>query len=270
MARGEREEDRAPVVTEALLLDIDGVLSQGSAAVPGAPAALRSLAERGIPYRLVTNASQRSRGTLARRLGSFGFAVEPSAIFSPAVAAIGFLERRGGTVYLATREDVKADFREAGIVLDDQHPEVVVLGDLGEDLTYVGLNRVLRFLLAGAELVALGRTRYWQAPDGPAIDVGPVAALFEEAAGIKARVFGKPDRAIFVEAARALDVDLASLTMVGDDAEVDVAAAKRAGLGTGVLIQTGKYRPGDESRYAPTPDAVYPSLSAFVDALVRE
>ncbi len=254
----------------ALLLDIDGVLTQGNAAVPGATAALRSLAERGTPYRLVTNTSQRSRATLARRLSSFGFAVEPSAIFSPAVAAIGFLTRSGGTVYLATREDVRADFREAGIALDDRHPDVVVLGDLGEDLTYAGLNQVLRFLLAGAELVALGRTRYWQAPDGPAIDVGPVAALFEEAAGVRARVFGKPDPAIFAEAARALGVDLASLAMVGDDAEVDVAAAKRAGVGAGILVQTGKYRPGDESRHAPAPDAVYPSVSAFVDALAGE
>lgn len=251
---------------KALLLDVDGVLTQGNAAVPGAPAALQALVERGVPFRLVTNSSQRSRATLVKRLGSLGFAVEPALIFSPAVAAIQYLKQRDRTAYLAMREDVKADFREAGIPLNDQRPDVVVLGDLADDLTYAELNRVLRFLLAGAELIALGRTRYWQAPDGPAIDVGPVAALFEEATGKPARVLGKPDPAIFAEAARALGVDLVGLAMVGDDAEVDVAAAKRAGAGSGVLIQTGKYRPGDESRFTPPPDSVYPSFPTFVTA----
>lgn len=254
---------------EGLLLDIDGVLTQGNGAVPGAPAALQALVERGVPFRLLTNSTQRSRATLARRLSSLGFAVDPAVIFSPAVAAARYLTEQRKTAYLATRDDAKNDFRELGVALDDQHPAAVVLGDLGEDLSYATLNRILRFLLDGAELIALGGTRYWHAADGPALDVGPFAALFEHAAGVKARTLGKPDPTSFVEAARALGVDLAALAMVGDDAEVDVAAAKRAGLGLGILVQTGKYRPGDEARCTPAPDAVYPSFPAFVSAFLQ-
>lgn len=248
----------------ALLLDVDGVLTQGNAAVPGAPAALRALAERGVPFRLVTNSTKRSRATLARRLQEMGFSVEPSVIFSPAVAAAQYLRDQGKTAYLATRADLRADFLELGVTLEENQPAAVVLGDLGDDLTYAALNQILRRLLGGAELVALGGTRYWQAPDGPAIDVGPVAALFEHATGARARILGKPDPAIFTEAARALGVDLPRLAMIGDDAEVDVAAAKRAGVGAAILVQTGKYRPGDEARYSPPPDARYPSFPAFV------
>jgi HAD superfamily hydrolase (TIGR01458 family) len=253
----------------ALLLDVDGVLTQGNAAVPDAPAALRSLAERGVPFRIVTNTSQRSRATLARRLNVLGFAVEPSTIFSPAVAAARYLTEHGQTAYLATRDDVKSDFREMGVALDDREPDVVVLGDLGEDLTYAELNHVLRYLLGGSELVALGGTRYWHAADGPALDVGPFAALFAHATGVTPRVLGKPDPAVFGEAARALGVRLDDLAMVGDDAEVDVGAAKRAGLGAGILVQTGKYRPGDEARHSPPPDAVYPSFPAFVQSYLE-
>ena len=39
--------------------------------------------------------------------------------------------------------------------------------------------------------------------------------------------------------------------MIGDDAEADVGGAIRAGL-AGILVRTGKYRPGDESKVAPT------------------
>ena len=35
--------------------------------------------------------------------------------------------------------------------------------------------------------------------------------------------------------------------MIGDDAEADVGGAMAAGL-QGVLVQTGKYRPGQEAR----------------------
>jgi HAD superfamily hydrolase (TIGR01458 family) len=254
---------------DGLLLDIDGVLVQGGATIPGAPDALRSIGERGIPFRLVTNGSQKSRATLTRQLAALGFGVEAAAILTPAAAAARYLSDRGATAYLATREDTRADFHDMGVAVDDHRPDYVVLGDLGEDLSYAELNRVLRFLLGGAELIALGRTRIWRAPDGPALDVGPFAALFEEATGVTATVFGKPDPAVFREGARALGLDGPRVAMVGDDAEVDVAAGKKAGLGTGLLVQTGKYRPGDESRHTPRPDVVYASFPAFAEALLN-
>ena len=81
-------------------------------------------------------------------------------------------------------------------------------------------------------------------------------------------VFGKPSAATYLEAAALLGLPPAQVAMVGDDADVDVAAAKRAGLGAGILVQSGKYRPGDEQRFSPAPDAVYPSFSAFVTAFL--
>ena len=48
--------------------------------------------------------------------------------------------------------------------------------------------------------------------------------------------------------------------MVGDDVEADVGGAMAAGL-KGVLVRTGKYRPGDEDRIDPPSDAVCADLS---------
>ena len=56
--------------------------------------------------------------------------------------------------------------------------------------------------------------------------------------------------------------------MVGDDAEADVAGALRAGLGGAVLVRTGKYRHGDEERFAPPPTVTVESLSAAADWIV--
>jgi len=256
------------VAIRGLLIDVDGVLIQGGAALPGAPEALRALAERGVPHRLVTNTTQRGRATLATRLVGLGFAVEAADLVTPAAAAARFLRGRGASAYLATLADTRVDFLDAGVTLDDAQPDYVVLGDLGEELGYAVLTRILRLLLGGAQLIALGRTRIWQAPDGPALDVGPVAALFEVATGREALTFGKPAPATYLEAAGLLGLNPDEVAMVGDDAEVDVAAAKRAGLGAAILVQGGKYRHGDERRFSPPPDALYPSFAAFVAALL--
>jgi ribonucleotide monophosphatase NagD (HAD superfamily) len=50
------------------------------------------------------------------------------------------------------------------------------------------------------------------------------------------------------------------MVMVGDDAEFDAAGAVALGL-AGILVRTGKYRPGDEARVAPPPTAILDSVA---------
>lgn len=63
---------------------------------------------------------------------------------------------------------------------------------------------------------------------------------------------------------------MTSLTMIGDDVEFDAAGALRAGCGAGVLVRTGKYRPGDEDRVQPRPTLVAADLPAAIDRLLRD
>jgi ribonucleotide monophosphatase NagD (HAD superfamily) len=54
--------------------------------------------------------------------------------------------------------------------------------------------------------------------------------------------------------------------MVGDDAEADVAGAKKAGL-SGIQVRTGKWRPGGDVEEA---DLVVDSVAALPLALEGE
>lgn len=56
--------------------------------------------------------------------------------------------------------------------------------------------------------------------------------------------------------------------MVGDDLHSDVLAAQRIGV-TGVLVRTGKYRPGAEHSGAATPDHVIDSIADLPGLLAR-
>ena len=55
--------------------------------------------------------------------------------------------------------------------------------------------------------------------------------------------------------------------MIGDDVEADVGGAMAAGL-LGILVQTGKYRPGQEMALPERPAHVVQNLSAAVERLL--
>jgi HAD superfamily hydrolase (TIGR01458 family) len=121
------------------------------------------------------------------------------------------------------------------------------------------LNQVLRYLLGGAQLIALGMSRYWRANDGPRLDVGPIASAFAYATGQQPIVLGKPARDFFLLAARDLQIDPAQCAMVGDDIITDIGGAQAAGMQT-ILVRTGKFRPEDLNGTV-RPDAVVDSIA---------
>ena len=58
--------------------------------------------------------------------------------------------------------------------------------------------------------------------------------------------------------------DPTDVVMIGDDAECDVVGAIKAGIGQGILVRTGKYRPGDEERFQPKPSAIVSNIEEAI------
>jgi HAD superfamily hydrolase (TIGR01458 family) len=242
-----------------ILLDLDGTVYEQDRLVPGAAEAVAGLRAAGIAVAFCTNTTRMPRRVLAERLAAFGIDAPPATIVTAPAAAASWLESQGvRRVALYVADATREDF--AGFTADDGSPEAVVLGDLAAGWTFDVLNRAFRQVLAGARLVALQRNRYWKTADGLSLDAGPFVAALEYAAGVEATVVGKPSAAFFGLAVRTLGVPAARVVVVGDDVTTDVQGALVAGLGA-VLVRTGKYRDGDESRIAPPPDAVVGSVA---------
>jgi HAD superfamily hydrolase (TIGR01458 family) len=241
----------------AFLLDLDGVFYNDTRPIPGGPVAIRRLRSRGIPFRFVTNTTSKGRAALARKLQGFGIEADAHDIFLPAVAAARFLrEKQASGVFFVT-DDTRAEL--ADVQEDIQHPDYVVLGDLGDAWTFARMNQALRYLLNGARMMALGMTRYWRADDGPRLDVGPIAAAFAYATGQRPIVLGKPARDFFWLAARAMNVEPPQCAMIGDDIVTDIGGAQAAGM-KAVLVRTGKFKPDDLVGDV-KPDAVLESIA---------
>jgi phospholysine phosphohistidine inorganic pyrophosphate phosphatase len=241
---------------QGLLVDLDGTLYIGDTPVEGAQDTLLRLAAAGVSYCYVTNTTRYPRRAVTKRLEALGF--PEGEVFTPARAAA--LRLRSKTCHPLVAEELLEDL--SGVRMAAEDPDCVLVGDLGRGFNYERLNTAFRYLMGGAELVALQKNRYWQEPDGLSLDAGPFVAALEYACGRPAVVLGKPGRPFFELALEELGLPASRVAMVGDDAEADVAGAQRAGL-YGVQVETGKYRPGT----AGSPDLQVASFARLPEAL---
>jgi HAD superfamily hydrolase (TIGR01458 family) len=245
---------------KGVLMDLGGVVYVGSAALPGAVEALARLKAEGLALRYITNTTRRSRQALVKMLADMGLSVAPEEIFMPAVAARRYLEARGLAAELLVHPNLEEDF--AGLA--EGKGRAVVIGDAGEGFSYVALNRAFRSLAEGAEFIALANNRSFRDADGElSLDAGPFVAALTFATGREPLILGKPAAGFFGAALESMACRPDQAVMIGDDAENDVAGAMVLGM-PGVLVRTGKYRPGDEDTVEPAPTVVLDDLPAAV------
>lgn len=252
--------ERHLLAPEAVLLDVDGVLTESWNALPGAPEVISLLRRAGVPFRLLTNTTMFSRRALAQRLRGAGFDVDTEELVTAPVAAAAYLNDRhaGARCFLLGNKGMSEDLTEVELVDDD--PDVVLVAGADEEFSYENLNRVFRMLLGGAALVTMHRSLFWTTDEGPTLDAGAFILGLEAAAGVEATVTGKPSAAFFRHAVELLGVPAERVAMVGDDIESDVLAAQTNGL-TGVLVRTGKFRPQLLEGVQGEPDLVIDSVA---------
>ncbi len=263
-------EDRAdspgyhcPVRIKGLLMDLDGTLYTNNGPIEGAREALKRLDRAGVAYRYITNATHEPRRRIAAHLKALGFTVREGAIFTPATAVAEKLRRERTGCYPLLDASLLEDLE--GVPITEDSPGCVLVGNLGTGFTYQRLDAAFRHLMAGADLIALSKNRYWQRAGGElSLDAGPFVAALEYASGKSALGVGKPERAFFELALETLGLPSREVAMVGDDPELDVAGAQAADL-RGILVETGRHQPETESPLRP--DLVLESVAQLPEAL---
>jgi len=255
------------MAAKAFLIDLDGVLYIGDTAIPGAARIIAMLEEQGYSCRFVSNTTRKSRAAIVSRLERLGFSIPESHIFTPPIAAVSLIRKTGkNRCFLLTMGDVDRDFADAGIRNTDTEADWVILGDAGNNFTYDNLNRAMRLILDGAEIIALERDRYWMSEDGLMLSAGPFVAALEYATNTRARVVGKPSEDFFALAVRDMGVLPEETLMIGDDIITDVRGAQSAGI-QGVLVKTGKYRKHTVAESGIKPDAIIESIAHLGEIL---
>uniref|UniRef100_A0A8C5F822 Haloacid dehalogenase-like hydrolase domain-containing protein 2 n=1 Tax=Gadus morhua TaxID=8049 RepID=A0A8C5F822_GADMO len=200
----------------------------------------------------------------ARPRWAVRFVMSTMEIFTSLSAARRLVEQNHQRPLLLVEDSALEDF--AG--LDTSNPNAVVVGLAPQHFNYQTLNTAFRLVLEGAPLVAVHKARYYQRGDGLALGPGPFVTALEYASGRSAVVVGKPQETFFTQVPDS-GMQPGEAVMIGDDARDDVGGAQNAGM-RGILVRTGKYRVGDESKISPGPYLTCDSFPDAVDHLLKD
>jgi HAD superfamily hydrolase (TIGR01458 family) len=248
---------------KGVLIDLSGTIHVGKQAIPGALEAIRRLQREGMPFRFVTNTSRETRRMLHQDMVELGLEVPVEHLFTAPMAVRRYLELERLRPFLLINPNLVPDFSD----LPQENPNAVVVGFAQHAFTYASMNRAFRLLMEGAPLISIGKARYYQAEDGLDLDTGPYVTALEYAAKTEALVLGKPSRQFFHAAVEELGCLPEETVMVGDDADSDTCGALAAGL-SAILVQTGKYRPGDLEKAGCAGGVTAVDICAAVDMIL--
>jgi HAD superfamily hydrolase (TIGR01458 family) len=228
-----------------IMLDLDGTLYVGNQAIPGAAAAVQQLREQGFLLRFLTNTTTKPHAHLLQHLHDLEFVIAAEELMSAPMGAYLELQalqqqmNRPLRIWPVVADAIKCDF--ASFEWDENNPDFIVLGDIGERWDLTLINRLFNVMHKGAELIALHKNRFWQTSDGLSVDIGFFVAGLEFVCSKNARVMGKPNRDFFQRVLDSLNVHASEAMVVGDDIDSDVGGAQLMGM-KGCLVKTGKYR----------------------------
>ncbi len=249
---------------KVVLIDLSGTLHIEDTAIKGAQEGLQELRSSGLKVKFVTNTTKEPLRCLHERLVNLGFTVDKSEIFTSLTAARRLVESKHVRPLLLLEESAKEDFEG----VNQKFPNAVVIGLAPSCFHYEQMNEAFRMVLEGAPLIAIHKARYFKKKDGMALGPGPFVTALEYATDRQAQVVGKPQASFFLEAMSEFNCKPEECVMIGDDIRDDIGGAMASGM-AGILVQTGKYRAGDESKVIHPPSEICRNFPAAVEALIQ-
>ncbi|KAL1517629.1 hypothetical protein ABEB36_001368 [Hypothenemus hampei] len=250
-----------------VLIDLSGTLHIDNQVIPGAIEALQRLISKNVKIKFVTNTTKESKRVLHNRLTNLGFCIDKNNILSSLGACRNLIERNRLKPMLIVAPEALEDF-EGLACPESEIPNAVVIGLAPTEFHYNRLNQAFRYLLNGAQLIAIHAGKYYKTSDGLSLGPGCFVKGLEYSAQCNATLVGKPNR-LFFHSALSDGVSPEDAVMIGDDVTDDVKGAMDAGL-QGYLVKTGKYQEGDENKISPGPSKIFPSFVEAAQCIIEQ
>jgi len=230
----------------ALLLDLSGVLYEGSQVIPGAAEVVAQARKQKIILRFVTNTATKNSADIRAGLTAMGIEVAEEELFTAPVAARNYIVEQHLRPFSLLHPALESEFSS----LNQKNPNCVLMGDARDALNYDSLNQAFQLCMKGAPLIGIGMNKYFKDDDGLKLDAGGFIRLVEWAADSQAIIMGKPNLSFYQQVVTSTTFAANECLMIGDDVETDVLGAVAAGL-QGCLVRTGKYQKGEENILPP-------------------
>ncbi|MDE6405860.1 MAG: HAD-IIA family hydrolase [Lachnospiraceae bacterium] len=263
-------EDPEGILSEVkcFALDMDGTIYLGERWIDGAKAFLARIESSGRSYVFLTNNSSKNAAVYVEKLKRMGLAVEEEKIVTSGQATIHYLKRHfpGKKVFLLGNALLREEFLQAGIILEEDNPDVVVTA-FDTSLHYEKMCRVCDFVRAGLPYLATHPDYNCPTEDGFIPDAGAIHAFINASAfRYPDRVIGKPNEDIIEYLTNRVNTERSHIAMVGDRLYTDIAAGRNHGLKS-VLVLSGEASLEDVRGSEVKPHLIFSSVREMIPFL---
>lgn len=215
---------------DGLLLDLDGTVWQGGEAIPYA---VEEISDAGIPAIYITNNASRGAGEVAQMLRAVGLEADERDVLTSAQAALSLADAHlapGDPVLVVGAPAFKDLVSQAGYRVVDsanERPRAVLHGH-SPDTGWRELSEAALAIRGGAAYLASNLDTTLPMQRGLMVGNGSMVAAVTSATGVVPESAGKPEPAMFLQAASARS--LARPLAVGDRLDTDIQGAVAAGI----------------------------------------
>ena len=249
------------------VLDMDGTFYLGDRRIDGALDFIHKVKETGRDFIFFTNNSSKHGSMYIEKLAAMDCPITKDRIMTSGDVTAAYLKSKypGKKVYLVGTPALEAVFREEGICLTEEKPEVVVIG-FDMTLTYEKLERACTYIREGAVFLATHKDINCPTETGFIPDCGAICAAITLSTGVLPRYLGKPCRETLDMVLQRTGYNKDEIAFVGDRIYTDVATGVNNGA-LGILVLSGETKRADIAASEVQPDGVFESLKEMLEYL---
>ena len=253
---------------KCFLLDMDGTFYLGGALIEGSLDFIEKVRATGRNYMFLTNNSSHNANFYVEKLGKMGLQTDRSHILTSGEATCEKLRELypGKRAFVLGNEYLIEEFAEAGIEVDAENPDIVVVG-FDTTLDYEKMRRVCDYVRAGLPYIATHPDFNCPTETGFMPAIGAILAFIEASAGRRPDlIVGKPNTGIVEAVLRRTGLKVDELAMVGDRLYTDIETGLRSGM-LSILVMSGETDEAMLRASATVPDLKFDRLADMIPLL---
>ncbi len=250
------------------ILDMDGTIYLGEQWIDGALDFLHAIEQSGRQYVFLTNNSSKNADIYAEKLHRMGLDISKAKIITSGQATIAYLKKNfnEAKVFLLGNDLLKTEFTEAGIILEENVPEVVVTA-FDTSLNYTKMCKVCDLIRKDLPYLATHPDLNCPTESGFIPDIGAIQAFIKASTSRDPdHIIGKPNHIIMDYLLERTAVQKERSAVIGDRLYTDIAAGVNNGF-TGILVLSGEANMTDVEKSPIKPHLIYPSVKHIIKDL---
>jgi len=261
---------------DALIIDMDGVLWEGSRPLPGLQTFFSTLRQQTIPFILATNNATLTQSQYVKKLQSMGVTVFDDEILTSSMATTHYLAQQCNPqetrIFIIGEAGLQTPLLAEGFQLLEmteqpiEMPADYVVCGLDRELSWRKLAEASVHLNQGAQLIATNADTTLPTERGNLPGNGAILASLKASTQVLPKVIGKPQPIMYQQAIEKLGSTAATTVAIGDRLDTDILGAVKANIRS-IMVLTGISNRQDLASIDYQPTWIMPDIEAVSEAL---